>query len=92
MRFADLAEKHTQELAQLETWDNGKPYEQALTAELPLFVRLFHYYAGKIYYVKLEFLLTFGQCTMFTIFNMGLGIFLNSLFRIMQDGQIKFMD
>ncbi|KAL8042045.1 hypothetical protein ABFX02_09G024500 [Erythranthe guttata] len=46
LRFADLAEKHTQELAQLETWDNGKPYEQALTAELPLFVRLFHYYAG----------------------------------------------
>ncbi|KAL0416999.1 UNVERIFIED_CONTAM: Aldehyde dehydrogenase family 2 member B4, mitochondrial [Sesamum latifolium] len=46
LRFADLVEKHMQELAQLETWDNGKPYEQALTAELPLFVRLFHYYAG----------------------------------------------
>ncbi|PIN01760.1 Aldehyde dehydrogenase [Handroanthus impetiginosus] len=46
LRFADLVEKHTQELAQLETWDNGKPYQQALTAELPMFVRLFHYYAG----------------------------------------------
>ncbi|KAL0440880.1 UNVERIFIED_CONTAM: Aldehyde dehydrogenase family 2 member B4, mitochondrial [Sesamum radiatum] len=46
LRFADLVEKHMQELAQLETWDNGKPYEQALKAELPLFVRLFHYYAG----------------------------------------------
>ncbi|GFP95454.1 aldehyde dehydrogenase family 2 member b4 mitochondrial [Phtheirospermum japonicum] len=46
LRFADLVEKNIEELAQLETWDNGKPYEQALTAELPLFVRLFHYYAG----------------------------------------------
>ncbi|XP_058179411.1 benzaldehyde dehydrogenase, mitochondrial-like [Rhododendron vialii] len=46
LRFADLVEKHSDELAALETWDNGKPYEQAAKAELPLFVRLFHYYAG----------------------------------------------
>ncbi|KAH6757022.1 aldehyde dehydrogenase 2B4 [Perilla frutescens var. hirtella] len=46
LRFADLVEKNIEELAQLETWDNGKPYQQALTAELPMFVRLFHYYAG----------------------------------------------
>lgn len=46
MRFADLAEKHNDELAALETWNNGKPYEQAAKAELPLFVRLFRYYAG----------------------------------------------
>lgn len=46
LRFADLVEKHSDELAALETWNNGKPYEQAKT-ELPLFVRLFHYYAGK---------------------------------------------
>ncbi|KAK6117985.1 hypothetical protein DH2020_048270 [Rehmannia glutinosa] len=46
LRFADLVEKNIEELAQLETWDNGKPYEQALTSELPIFVRLFHYYAG----------------------------------------------
>ncbi|KAL3818635.1 hypothetical protein ACJIZ3_004540 [Penstemon smallii] len=46
LRFADLVEKHILELAQLETWDNGKPYEQALNSELPEFVRLFHYYAG----------------------------------------------
>ncbi|XP_027921129.1 aldehyde dehydrogenase family 2 member B4, mitochondrial-like [Vigna unguiculata] len=45
LRFADLVEKHSDELAALETWNNGKPYEQAKT-ELPLFVRLFHYYAG----------------------------------------------
>lgn len=48
LRFADLVEKNIEELAQLETWDNGKPYLQALTSELPIFVRLFHYYAGNI--------------------------------------------
>lgn len=46
LRFADLVEQHKQELAQLETWDSGKPYEQALAVELPSFVRLFRYYAG----------------------------------------------
>ncbi|KAL1333983.1 hypothetical protein HN51_062849 [Arachis hypogaea] len=46
LRFADLVEKHSKELAALETWNNGKPYEQSFNDELPLFVRLFHYYAG----------------------------------------------
>ncbi|GAB2240732.1 hypothetical protein Droror1_Dr00021250 [Drosera rotundifolia] len=46
LRFADLVEKHADELAALETWDNGKPHEQAAKAELPMFVRLFRYYAG----------------------------------------------
>ncbi|AEE78355.1 aldehyde dehydrogenase (NAD+)-like protein [Arabidopsis thaliana] len=46
LRFADLVEKHSEELASLETWDNGKPYQQSLTAEIPMFARLFRYYAG----------------------------------------------
>lgn len=46
LRFADLVEKHSDELAALETWNNGKPYEQAAKSELPLFIRLFRYYAG----------------------------------------------
>ncbi|KAL4633998.1 hypothetical protein ACB092_04G164900 [Castanea dentata] len=46
LRFADLVEKHSDELAALETWNNGKPYEQAAKSELPLLIRLFHYYAG----------------------------------------------
>lgn len=46
LRFADLLEKHTDELAALETLDNGKPYEQAAKIELPMIVRLFRYYAG----------------------------------------------
>ncbi|KAK9747926.1 hypothetical protein RND81_02G023900 [Saponaria officinalis] len=46
LKFADLVEKHSAELATLETWDNGKPLQQASSSELPTFVRLFHYYAG----------------------------------------------
>ncbi|KAF8050027.1 hypothetical protein N665_2063s0003 [Sinapis alba] len=46
LRFADLVEKHSEELAALESWDNGKTYEQARTAEIPMLARLFRYYAG----------------------------------------------
>jgi len=46
LRFADLLEQHTEEIAALETWDNGKPYEQAAKIELPMCVRLMRYYAG----------------------------------------------
>lgn len=46
LRFADLVEKHNDALAALETWDNGKPYEQSAKVEVPMFVRLFRYYAG----------------------------------------------
>ncbi|OAY32605.1 benzaldehyde dehydrogenase, mitochondrial [Manihot esculenta] len=46
LRFADLLEKHNDEIATLETWDNGKPYEQAAKIEVPMVVRLFRYYAG----------------------------------------------
>ncbi|XP_065625548.1 benzaldehyde dehydrogenase, mitochondrial [Quercus suber] len=45
-RFADLLEKHRNEIAALETWDNGKPYEQAANVEIPLVIRNFRYYAG----------------------------------------------
>lgn len=48
LRFADLVEKHSEELASLETWDNGKPYQQSKTVEIPMFARLFRYYAGII--------------------------------------------
>ncbi|WCJ38404.1 aldehyde dehydrogenase 2B7 [Euphorbia peplus] len=46
LRFADLVEKHNDDIAALETWDNGKPYEQAAKVEVPMFVRLMRYYAG----------------------------------------------
>ena len=40
LRFADLIEKHNDEIAALETWDNGKPYEQDAKVEVPLMIRL----------------------------------------------------
>ncbi|CAN6477544.1 unnamed protein product [Victoria cruziana] len=45
-RFADLLEKHNDELAALETWDNGKPYEQTSKVEVPMLIRCIRYYAG----------------------------------------------
>ncbi|KAI3931522.1 hypothetical protein MKW92_011124 [Papaver armeniacum] len=44
--FMDLIDKHTDELAALETWDNGKTYEQAAQIELPMISRIIRYYAG----------------------------------------------
>ncbi|KAF8011458.1 hypothetical protein BT93_J1924 [Corymbia citriodora subsp. variegata] len=46
LRFADLLEKHNDDLAAIETWDNGKPYKQAAEDEIPSIVRLMRYYAG----------------------------------------------
>ena len=45
-RLADLIEKHADELAQLESLDNGKPYQVAKAADLPLTVACYRYYAG----------------------------------------------
>ncbi len=45
-RLADLIEKHKEELAELESLDNGKPYHVALAADLPLTIACFRYYAG----------------------------------------------
>ena len=44
--LADLIEKHTEEFAQLESLDNGKPLKIARIADLPLAVDHFRYYAG----------------------------------------------
>lgn len=45
-RFADLIEKHNDELATLESLDSGKPYQQSCAVEVPMMARLFRYYAG----------------------------------------------
>lgn len=45
-RFADLIEKHNDEIAALESWDSGKPYEQSYRSEIPTVARLMRYYAG----------------------------------------------
>ncbi|XP_026441797.1 aldehyde dehydrogenase family 2 member B7, mitochondrial-like [Papaver somniferum] len=44
--FTEVKVKGTDELAALGTWNSGKPHEQAAQIELPMFSRLFRYYAG----------------------------------------------
>src|SRR5699024_2222757 len=45
-KLADLIEEHLEPLAQLESLDNGKPINHARTADLPLSIDHFRYYAG----------------------------------------------
>ncbi|MFB7813686.1 MULTISPECIES: aldehyde dehydrogenase family protein [Paenibacillus] len=45
-RLADLVEDNLEELAQLETLDNGKPIAETRAADLPLAVEHLRYFAG----------------------------------------------
>ena len=45
-KLADLLEQHTEEFAQLESLDNGKPLTVARIADVPLSIDLFRYMAG----------------------------------------------
>ena len=45
-KLADAVEQHRDELAALETLDNGKPIADSLAADLPLTIQCYRYYAG----------------------------------------------
>jgi phenylacetaldehyde dehydrogenase len=45
-KLADLIDQHTEEFAQLESLDNGKPLSVARVADVPLAADLFRYMAG----------------------------------------------
>ncbi len=45
-RLADLIEQHADELAQLETLDNGKPIKYSKAADIPMTADHFRYFAG----------------------------------------------
>ena len=45
-KLADLIEENIDELAELETLDNGKPIKESRYADLPLVIDAFRYYAG----------------------------------------------
>jgi phenylacetaldehyde dehydrogenase len=45
-KIADLIEQHTDEFAELESLDNGKPFSVARVADVPLTVDMFRYMAG----------------------------------------------
>src|SRR5699024_10760792 len=46
--IADRVEQNLEYLAVIETFDNGKPVRETLTADLPLVVDHFRYFAGVI--------------------------------------------
>lgn len=45
-RLADLIAQHAQELAEIETLDNGKPLSAGKAIDVPSTVDMFHYFAG----------------------------------------------
>jgi len=45
-RVADLIEKNIDEIAEIETLDNGKPIFESRYVDLPMVVEVFRYYAG----------------------------------------------
>ncbi len=45
-KLADLLEEHLEELAHLETLDNGKPLRESLNVDLPLTIQCYRYFAG----------------------------------------------
>ncbi|MBY0461292.1 MAG: aldehyde dehydrogenase family protein, partial [Gemmataceae bacterium] len=45
-KLADAIEAHKDELAALESLDNGKPITDSLNADLPLTIQCYRYYAG----------------------------------------------
>ena len=45
-KLADLVEKHIDELAELETLDNGKPIFESRYVDMPMVIDVLRYYAG----------------------------------------------
>ncbi len=45
-KLADLIEKHADELAELETLDNGKPINESKHVDVPATIETYRYYAG----------------------------------------------
>lgn len=48
LKIADTVEENIEELAIIETWENGKPIRETLKADLPLVVDHFRYFASCI--------------------------------------------
>jgi aldehyde dehydrogenase len=46
LKIADRMEQNLEDLAVIETWENGKPIRETLAADLPLAVDHFRYFAG----------------------------------------------
>ena len=66
-RLADLIEKNIDELAELETLDNGKPIFESRQVDMPMVVDVFRYYAGWATKIHGETVNTFEAAFTYTV-------------------------
>jgi aldehyde dehydrogenase (NAD+) len=66
-RLADLVEKNLDELAELETLDNGKPIFESKYVDMPMVVDVLRYYAGLATKIHGETVNTFESAFTYTL-------------------------
>ncbi len=66
-KLADLIEKNIDELAELETLDNGKPIFESRYVDMPMVVDVFRYYAGWATKIHGETINTFENAFTYTL-------------------------
>jgi aldehyde dehydrogenase (NAD+) len=66
-KLADLVEKNIEELAELETLDNGKPIFEACYVDMPMVIDVFRYYAGWATKIHGETVNTFENAFTYTL-------------------------
>ena len=65
--LADRVEKHIDELAELETLDNGKPIFESRYVDMPMVIDVLHYYAGWATKIQGETVNTFETAFTYTL-------------------------
>ncbi len=66
-RLADLVEKNIDELAELETLDNGKPISESRNIDMPMVVNVLRYFAGLATKIQGETVNTFETALTYTL-------------------------
>src|SRR5947209_11727560 len=66
-RIADLIEKNIDELAELETLNNGKPIFESRYVDMPMVADVFRYYAGWATKIHGETVNTFNNAFTYTL-------------------------
>ena len=66
-KLSDLMEKHIDELAELETLDNGKPIFEARYVDMPMVIDVLRYYAGLATKIHGETVNTFETAFTYTL-------------------------
>ncbi len=66
-RLADLIEQHIDELAELETIDNGKPIFESRNVDMPMVIDVLRYYAGWATKIHGETVNTFDSAFTYTL-------------------------